>query len=188
MPGNSKESQRYSKMSYWKSSQIGDLLNTTPVRTWLRTFHQKKYWAPTIRIASWYWQIDAKSLRKKLNTTWADVITFGEFVVDESINFLIANYRKRRILARLGATWRLITRNSSQFDAANHIWQQPTFQDCGRRNPEFTMIIVTSWLPKYLRNVSDLLLMSGKPKLCCFVSWNYLITMPSVWQSLCVIN
>jgi hypothetical protein len=41
---------------------------------------------------------------KKLNTTWADVITFGEFIVDESINFLKPNYRKRRIVARLGAT------------------------------------------------------------------------------------
>ena len=52
---------------------------------------------------------------------WADITTFGEFVVDESINFLIPNYRKRCILARLGAMWRLIARNTSQFDAANHI-------------------------------------------------------------------
>jgi len=90
---------------------------------------------------------------------WADVITFGKFVVDESINFLIPNYRKRRILARLGGKWRLIALNASQFDAANQIRQQPTFRDCGLCNPEFTMIMTTSLLPKYLRNLSELLLM-----------------------------
>jgi hypothetical protein len=121
--------------------------------------------------------------KKKLNITWADVITFGEFVVDQSINILITNYRKRRILARLGATWCLIARNTSQFEAANHIWQQPTIQDCRRCNPGFTIIMTTSLLPKYLRNLSDLLLMWGKQKLCYFDSWNYLINVPTVWHS-----
>jgi hypothetical protein len=113
-------------MSYWKRSRIGDLLNTTPIRTWLSTIHWKTY-SPAIHTAAWY-RPKYASLRKKLNTMWADITTFGEFVVDESINFLIPNYRKRCILARLGAMWRLIARNTSQFDAANHIWQQPTFQ------------------------------------------------------------